>query len=180
LGITVDEDAYLRDFAGKPGMQIIRDHVGLKGDDAVSLYERVTNNYWQLAVEHAQPTAGVVAFLDRIASVPKAICTSAQRDSALRMLDMLDLTRRFDAIVTATDVTLGKPDPEPFVLAAARIGIDPTLCVAFEDSTNGLIAARAAGMTCIGIGPGTGATAELADGWIVDFANPALDRMVME
>ncbi len=180
LGITVDEDAYLRDFAGKPGMQIIRDHVGLKGDEAVSLYERVTNNYWQLAVEHAQPTAGVVAFLDRIASVPKAVCTSAQRDSALRMLDMLDLTRRFDAIVTATDVTLGKPDPEPFVLAAARIGIDPTLCVAFEDSTNGLIAARAAGMTCIGIGPGTGATAELADGWIVDFANPALDRMVME
>ena len=62
LGITVDEDAYLRDFAGKPGIQIIRDHVGLEGDAAVSLYERVTNAYWQLAVEHATPTAGVIDF----------------------------------------------------------------------------------------------------------------------
>ena len=115
-----------------------------------------------------------------LAATPKSVCTSAQRDSALRMLDMLDLTRHFDAIVTATDVSLGKPDPEPFLLAAARTGIDPTRCVAFEDSTNGLIAARAAGMTCVGIGSGTGANAPLVDGWIVDFTDPALDRMVME
>jgi HAD superfamily hydrolase (TIGR01509 family) len=180
LGITVDEDAYLRDFAGKPGMQTIRDHVGLEGDAAVSLYERVTNAYWQLAVELATPTAGVIDFLDQIAATPKSVCTSAQRDSALRMLDMLDLTRRFDAIVTATDVSHGKPDPEPFLLAAMRIGIDPGRCVAFEDSTNGLIAARAAGMTCIGIGPGTGASARLADGWIVDFTDLALSQLVME
>jgi sugar-phosphatase len=179
LGITVDEDAYWRDFAGKPGMQIIRDHVGLEGDAAVSLYERVTNSYWQLAVEHAAPTAGVVDFLDQIAATPKSVCTSAQRDSAMRMLDMLDLTRRFDAIVTATEVTHGKPDPEPFLLAASRIGIDPAHCVAFEDSTNGLIAARAAGMTCIGIGAGSGASAQLADGWIVDFTDPALSQLVM-
>ena len=180
LGITVDEDAYLRDFAGKPGMQIIRDHVGLAGDAALSLYERVTNNYWQLAIEHARPTAGVVDFLDEIAATPKSVCTSAQHDSALRMLDMLDLTRRFGAIVTATDVAHGKPDPEPFLLAAIRIGIEPSRCVAFEDSTNGLIASRAAGMTCIGIGSGIGATAPLADGWITDFTDLALVPMVME
>jgi HAD superfamily hydrolase (TIGR01509 family) len=180
LGITVDEDAYLRDFAGKPGMQIIRDHVGLEGDAAVSLYERVTNSYWQLAVEHARPTPGVVDFLDLIAATPKSVCTSAERDSALRMLDMLGLTWRFDAIVTATDVTQGKPDPEPFLLAASRIGIDPERCVAFEDSTNGLISARTAGMTCIGIGPGFGASAQLADGWIIDFTDPVLNQLVME
>jgi sugar-phosphatase len=96
------------------------------------------------------------------------------------MLDMLGLTWRFDAIVTATDVTQGKPDPEPFLLAASRIGIDPARCVAFEDSTNGLISARAAGMTCIGIGPGSGASAQLADGWIVDFTDPVLNQLVME
>jgi HAD superfamily hydrolase (TIGR01509 family) len=178
LGITVDEDAYLRDFAGKPGLAIIRDHIGLDGDAAIALYEKVSGNYWRLAVDQVEPTHGLLTFLDRIGHVPKAVCTSAERESALRMLDQLDLTPRFDAIVTASDVTCGKPDPEPFLLAAERIGIAPERCIAFEDSTNGLLAAGAAGMERIGIGPAPENGDELAGLWIMDFADPALDRVM--
>jgi sugar-phosphatase len=178
LGITVDEDAYLRDFAGKPGLAIIRDHIGLDGDAAIALYEKVSGNYWRLAVDQVEPTHGLLTFLDRIGHVPKAVCTSAERESALRMLDLLDLTPRFDAIVTASDVTCGKPDPEPFLLAAERIGIAPERCIAFEDSTNGLLAAGAAGMERIGIGPAPENGDELAGLWIMDFADPALDRVM--
>jgi HAD superfamily hydrolase (TIGR01509 family) len=178
LGIAVDEDVYLRDFAGKPGLAIIRDHIGLEGDAAVALYEKVSGNYWRLAVEEVEPTPGLLAFLDRIAGVPKAVCTSAERESALRMLDLLDLTPRFDAIVTATDVSRGKPDPEPFLLAAERIGIAPNQCIAFEDSTNGLLAAGAAGMERIGVGPAPQNGDELAGLWITDFTDPALHRVM--
>ena len=173
LGIAVDDDIYLRDFAGKPGMLIIRDHVGLEGEAALDLYERVTEGYWQLAIE-AKTTSGLLEFLDLLGGLPKAVCTSAERESAHRMLDLLDLTRRFDAIVTATDVTHGKPDPEPFALTATRLGVDPTTCIAFEDSANGLRSARSAGMTVVGVGPGQATYANLADHWIEDFTDPSL------
>jgi HAD superfamily hydrolase (TIGR01509 family) len=178
IGIAVDEDAYLRDFAGKPGMKIISDHIGLNGEAAIALYDRVTSNYWQIAVSQVEPTAGLLAFLDRISPLPKAVCTSAQRESARRMLDLLDLTSRFDAIITATDVTRGKPDPEPFQLAASRLNLAADSCIAFEDSANGLVSARAAGMYCVGVGAGATVYADLANVWISDFTDPELPRIM--
>ncbi|MFF3651171.1 HAD-IA family hydrolase [Streptomyces sp. NPDC002181] len=51
----------------------------------------------------------------------------------------------------ADDVTCGKPDPEPFLLAAARLGADPARCVVFEDAPAGLAAGRAAGMRTVAL-----------------------------
>ena len=178
IGIAVDEDAYLRDFAGKPGMKIISDHIGLNGEAAIALYERVTSNYWQIAVNQVEPTPGLLAFLDRISPLPKAVCTSAERESAHRMLDLLELTCRFDAIITATDITRGKPDPEPFQLAASRLNVTPDSCIAFEDSANGLVSARAAGMYCVGVGAGATVYADLANVWIPDFTDQELPRIM--
>ncbi len=176
LGIEVNDDDYFRLYAGKPGMQIIRDNVGLEGEAAIALYERVNQNYWDIAIDRVIPTEGVVAFLERIPHLPKAVCTSAQGESARKMLDLLDLTKHFDAIVTATDVTRGKPDPAPFLLAAERLSMAPGKCLAFEDSANGLRAARAAGMRCVGVGDGVAHFPELADAWIPDFTAPEIDR----
>jgi HAD superfamily hydrolase (TIGR01509 family) len=138
----------------------------------------VTSNYWQIAVSQVEPTAGLLAFLDRISPLPKAVCTSAQRESARRMLDLLDLTSRFDAIITATDVTRGKPDPEPFQLAASRLNLAADSCIAFEDSANGLVSARAAGMYCVGVGAGATVYADLANVWISDFTDSELPRIM--
>lgn len=174
LGIAIDDDVYLRDFAGKPGLTIISDHIGLGGEAAVTLYERVTNNYWRRAINAVRPVPGLLRFLHRIAPLPKAVCTSAERVSAIRMLELLGIASQFNAIVTATDVIHGKPHPEPFLLAATRVHVPADQCVAFEDSANGLIAARAAGMYCIGVGPGATVYADLADLWITDFTDPGL------
>ena len=51
----------------------------------------------------------------------------------------------FDATVCAADVRRGKPDPEPYLLAARRLGVHPGGCVALEDSPNGIASAEAAG-----------------------------------
>ena len=57
----------------------------------------------------------------------------------------------FDALVNGLDIEHKKPAPDIFLLAAKRLGLDPTECVVFEDAINGVQAAKAAGAQCIGI-----------------------------
>ena len=177
LGIVVDDAQYHREFAGKPGTQIARDHLGLTDPVLIQqLYDDVTTAYWELAAGSVGPTAGLLHFLDDLGGLPKAVCTSAQYDSATRMLEVLQIADRFSAVVTASDVVLGKPHPEPFLLAADRLGLPATVCVAFEDSSNGLRSARAAGMACIGVRAGVETFPELADYWIADFTDTGLEE----
>ena len=55
------------------------------------------------------------------------------------------------ALVTADDVRRGKPDPEPYLLGAARLGVEPARCLVIEDAPAGLAAGRAAGMQTVGV-----------------------------
>ncbi|MGA4866532.1 HAD family hydrolase [Streptomyces lavendulocolor] len=54
-------------------------------------------------------------------------------------------------LIAADDITRGKPDPEPYLLAAARLGVDPARCVVFEDAPAGLASGRAAGMRTVAL-----------------------------
>ncbi|NVN01279.1 MULTISPECIES: HAD family hydrolase [Asaia] len=94
---------------------------------------------------------GVVALLDLLDArhIPRAIATSSGRDRTEDQLRRVALIDRFDAIVSRDDVTRGKPAPDPYLVAASRIGVAPELCLALEDSTNGAHAALAAGMRVI-------------------------------
>ncbi len=67
------------------------------------------------------------------------------------VLDHMGVTELFAATVSTEEVERGKPAPDGYLEAAARLGIDPGLCVAIEDSSNGLRAAHAAGMTVIAV-----------------------------
>jgi beta-phosphoglucomutase-like phosphatase (HAD superfamily) len=58
---------------------------------------------------------------------------------------------RFDALVCAEDVSATKPDPEPYLLAAKLLGVDPARCFALEDSPNGVASAEAAGCRVIAV-----------------------------
>jgi len=58
---------------------------------------------------------------------------------------------RFDALVCAEDVSVTKPDPEPYLLAAKLLGADPARCFALEDSPNGVASAEAAGCRVIAV-----------------------------
>ena len=91
-----------------------------------------------------------VAVLSRL-GIPRAVGTSASRFDVDRMLAGVGLGRHFDVIVTADDVRQGKPDPEVYELAAARLGIPAEACVVFEDSLVGVVAARRAGMRAVGV-----------------------------
>lgn len=57
----------------------------------------------------------------------------------------------FDAVITGLDVVNKKPDPEIFLMAASAMSVEPSLCLVVEDAVNGVLAAKAAGMRCLGI-----------------------------
>ncbi len=83
------------------------------------------------------------------AGLPRALVTSSQRrfmDTVLASTGM-----RFDALVCAEDVSATKPDPEPYLLAAKLLDVDPGRCVALEDSPNGAASAQAAGCRVIAV-----------------------------
>lgn len=80
---------------------------------------------------------------------PMAIGTGSQRVSAVTLLEDNQLLHFFEAVVSATEVTQHKPNPDTFLLAAKSIEMSPDECVVFEDTELGKQAAHAAGMDCI-------------------------------
>jgi HAD superfamily hydrolase (TIGR01509 family) len=83
------------------------------------------------------------------AGYPLAIVTSSSRRTADEHLTLAGIRNRFDAVLTRDDVARGKPDPDLYVLAACRFGLDPQCCLAIEDSNPGVAAAHAAGAITI-------------------------------
>ena len=100
-----------------------------------------------------EPLPGARTWLQRLAAVgiPCVIGSSTHRENIEVSLDVLGFRGFFSKIVTAEDVTHGKPDPEVFLKAAEKIGTAPERCVVFEDAHVGIEAAHSAGMRVIGV-----------------------------
>jgi beta-phosphoglucomutase len=94
---------------------------------------------------------GVRSLLIRIkrSGVKTGLATSASRKRMYAVLDMFDLANLFDECVCDNEVLKSKPDPEIFLLAAQKLEVHPKMCVVIEDSKNGLLSAKAAGMKCV-------------------------------
>lgn len=82
------------------------------------------------------------------ARVPIAVCSSSILPWVEACLSRIGLLDAFPTIVTGSDVREGKPAPDIYALAAARVGVPPSDCLAFEDAPAGIESAKAAGMTC--------------------------------
>jgi mannitol-1-/sugar-/sorbitol-6-phosphatase len=93
---------------------------------------------------------GARALLDSMAVAPWAVVTSAWRTLAEKRLQLAGLPIP-GVLITSDDISHSKPHPEGYLLAAARLGVAPADCVVIEDAHAGIDAARAAGMTVIGI-----------------------------
>lgn len=110
--------------------------------------------YLELIPGALQPIAGVHAFLGRLraSGLRLALATGSDRPKLRGNLDALGLAEAdFDVVVTAEDVTRKKPDPETFVVAIGKLGLEPARCLVVEDARNGVLAGRAAGCEVLGI-----------------------------
>lgn len=82
--------------------------------------------------------------------IPRAVASSGHPDKIRFSLARVGIAAHFDILCSAIEVAAGKPAPDLFLLAAARLGADPATCAVIEDSVFGIEAARRAGMTAIG------------------------------
>jgi HAD superfamily hydrolase (TIGR01509 family) len=85
--------------------------------------------------------------------IPFAVVSGSTRDSVIASLETLKILDRFDTLVCAGDYQKSKPDPEPFLMAAERLGVAPEHCLVFEDTDMGIQAATAAGMASVKVPP---------------------------
>ncbi len=83
--------------------------------------------------------------------IPFAVVSGSTRKSVTASLETLNLLDKFDVLVCAGDYKNGKPDPEAFLMAAAKLGVPPEACLVFEDTEMGIQAATAAGMASVKI-----------------------------
>lgn len=107
------------------------------------------NRYHPIVESQAIPVKkGVVKLLQWLKenNIPIAVATSTHKELAVTKLKLAGLFDYFDLICTGCEVTNGKPSPDIFLLAATRLNIAPELCLAFEDSSNGVRAAKSAKM----------------------------------
>ncbi|RRA49716.1 HAD family phosphatase [Acidipila sp. EB88] len=99
-----------------------------------------------------QPVAAVVEHIHaQHGKIPFAIVSGSPRASIYKTLEILGLLDHFKVIVGAEDYTHGKPDPEPFLTAAARLGVAAKECLVWEDADAGIASAEAAGMQWVRI-----------------------------
>lgn len=160
-------DDYLRPYGHQLTEEIVSRIIGLRADVSTPTIKALFNLpesvptiiakraaiYSQIRANGVPPMPGLHELHAAIArrQIPWAVATSSPRSHALEILHQLSLHDRCHAIAAGDEVSHGKPHPEIYQLAAARLGIAPEHCLALEDSGPGSLAAARAGMTVIAI-----------------------------
>ncbi|MFN3704616.1 MAG: HAD family hydrolase [Thermoflexales bacterium] len=144
--------------------------------------ERKEQLYRALVRERGiQPLPGVRRWLERLRAGGwrQAVASAAPRANVEAILDALDLRPFFAAYTGAEDVTRGKPDPQVYLVAAARLGVVPSRAIVIEDAPAGLEGARRAGMKCIGVCSSHGdLVADVVVASLEALPDDALDQLV--
>jgi beta-phosphoglucomutase family hydrolase len=111
---------------------------------------RSKTGHYVAMIEKATPFPAMVELVTRAAGrLPMAIGTGSLHSNAERILQQSGLGQYIHTVVAADDVSVHKPAPDTFLLAAQQLGIEPTDCLVFEDTVIGREAALAAGMDCV-------------------------------
>ena len=157
LGIEVTEERYWGEFAGYSDPEIVERILTEAGrcDPALAqaLLDRRAELYLARAGAGETVHPQVAACVREIAGrVPVAVASGAVRVEVEAVLRGSGLHPLMATVVTADDVTQGKPDPEGYLIALDRLGIAGSEALSFEDTHLGVMAAVAAGMRCVGVG----------------------------
>ena len=177
LGIRV-EDLEQR-MHGKRNVELVNDLIGSGlAEDIIFQHGAAKEELWREMVlrngieEYRIP--GLIEFLERHQSAPKAVASNAEPQNIDFVLDRYNLRRFFPVAVNGLEVSRPKPFPDVYLEAARRLGVDPPDCVVFEDSPTGLQAGLEAGMRVVGIET-TSKELDRAALQVKDFRDPRLE-----
>jgi sugar-phosphatase len=156
-GMSLGASDYAQYFAGRTDRDGFHDFLSARYADQVEnldqLLDEKADNYETLAASGLKTYEGVPGFLLALRDRGHvlALVTSSTLREAKAVIAFLDVNGVFAAVVTAEDVRVGKPDPEPYLVGAKRLGVEPGLCVVIEDAPSGVKSALAAGMRCAAV-----------------------------
>jgi HAD superfamily hydrolase (TIGR01509 family) len=148
LGLRADSE--LPDYRGRIEPFVAADILARNAPTTVTPAQFIAckqDAYERIAAQRLKPMAGAEDFLLWCSHrrYRLGLVTSGLRVNAEMVLRRFGLDHWFEVVVTGDDVTEGKPHPEPYHKAAARLGIAPAACVVIEDSLNGVLSGKAAG-----------------------------------
>lgn len=155
-GFALSHRDYLDSFAGRTdrdGFIAFQTNEGASFD-IEELLEEKTKTYQVLAKQGLVPYPDVLDLIAQLKScnVLLALVTGAARAEAQAVLKAFDLIDCFQVVLSADDITEGKPSPKGYLLASQRLGVSPEECVVIEDAPSGVRAAKSAGMCCVAVG----------------------------
>lgn len=147
-GWQVSEETYASHFVGRRGADAFRSVDGPWRDEdpEVLLAEVLSHLSTQDTAPGTIPGAADLVRSVHGSGVPIAVVTSAMRSWVDEALDFVGVADLVSVVVSAEDVTAGKPDPEGYLAACDRLRVEPAHVAAFEDSVSGVRAAAAAGI----------------------------------
>lgn len=145
------ELAYILD--GHRRSEILRHFFGDLDETDLQEYGRRKDDIFRGLEYEIKPVRGALDFIECLnrRGIALAIATSASEIRTFSTIERMGLGGRFEAVITATDVSEGKPHPAVYRLACERVGIQPDQALAFDDASAGVLAATSAGMRCIGV-----------------------------
>jgi beta-phosphoglucomutase len=156
IDLTVEDNERLKGVSRMQSLDIILELGGVTLDPVEK--EKLANkkNSWFVEyVEQMKPDEifpGVQPLLQKMRARGLKIALASSSKNANTVITLLNISNEFDTVVDGTMVAQSKPDPEIFLLAAKRLGVEPKDCLVFEDAEAGVEAAINAGMKCIGVG----------------------------
>jgi beta-phosphoglucomutase len=181
-GIELSYEQFLASF-GQRNDRILSNWLGPGADPARirRIGDDKETEYRRLAETHGlTPLPGAREWLAalRAAGWKQAIASSAPGLNVETMLRVAHLDGYLDAIVSAEDVTIGKPDPQVFLKAADALQVAPAHCIVVEDAAAGVEGARRAGMRSIGVSKNGRLEADLSVTSLADLPPDAFDRLL--
>ena len=159
LGIELDVADYI-DVSLRRGASCfeLASERGLAADRIEATRLRRNTRYEQLLREGVELIDGVSDTLRALRGTTRmAIVTSTRPEHFALVHDRLDIRDHFELVLTGADYTRFKPDPQPYLMAAERLGLAPADCLVVEDTERGLASATRAGMRCVVIPRGLSA-----------------------
>ncbi|AIQ75693.1 beta-phosphoglucomutase [Paenibacillus odorifer] len=153
---TEEDNERLKGVSRLRSLDILLEVGGLEFEEAEkqAMAEKKNRLYVEYIsrLEESELLPGVKEYLTGLRSRGIGIALGSASKNAEFILNKLNITDLFDAVVDGNKVSLAKPDPEVFLIAAQEIGLQPDGCVVFEDAEAGVQAGKAAGMKVVGIG----------------------------
>jgi HAD superfamily hydrolase (TIGR01509 family) len=161
LGLEISEEEHqtYQGTATDRMWHLIKERHGIEHpvDELVKMTNSLVTPYFK-SLEKMDPMPGVEKLILNLKGkgIPLALASSSYVDVIEIILQKTGLKKYFDVVVSSQMAGASKPEPDIFLLAAQKLGAQPEKCVVIEDSTNGIAAAKRAGMYCIAFaGPGS-------------------------